>query len=308
MNTLSSRRISGTSIDVHPLCLGGNVFGWSVDAAGSFDVLDAYVEAGGNFIDTADQYAFWKPGNSGGESERILGDWMRARGKRDDLVIATKVGRLPGREGLADANIRLALAESLKRLGTDYIDIYYAHADDEHTPLADTLGTFASLEVAGSVRHVAASNYSGTRLAAALATQGARYVALQTRYNLLDREPYESELRPVAVATGTSVFPYYSLASGYLTGKYRTTAFSGVRAEAASGYDTAEGRASVDRLVAVADARGVEPAAIAIAWLLSHTEVTSAIASATCPSQLEALLVGSTIVLSAEEILALDGP
>jgi aryl-alcohol dehydrogenase (NADP+) len=297
--------IAGTSIAVHPLCLGGNVFGWNLDQDESFAVLDAYVEAGGNFIDTADQYAHWKPGNIGGESERIIGNWMTARGNRDSIVIATKVGRMPTRPGLSAANIAVAAAESLERLQTDYIDLYYAHADDESTPLDESLGAFAALEASGAVRSVAASNYSGPRLAEALATTGARYVALQSRYNLLDREPYESELQPVVASAGLSVFPYFSLASGYLTGKYRTTAFAGVRATDAAGYDTAENRALIETMATVADARNVDVAAVAIAWLLSHDEVTSAIASATKPTQLTALFDGAALELTAEELALL---
>lgn len=297
--------ISGTDIPVHPLCLGGNVFGWNLDQDESFAVLDAYVEAGGNFIDTADQYAHWKPGNVGGESERIIGNWMAARGNRDSIVIATKVGRMPTRPGLSAANIAAAAAESLERLQTDYIDLHYAHADDPATPLEQSLAAFAELEKTGAVRSVAASNYSGPRLASALATVGAKYVALQSRYNLLDREPYESELQPVVASAGLSVFPYFSLASGYLTGKYRTTAFAGVRATDAAGYDTEENRAVIETMATIADARNVEIAAVAIAWLLARDEVTSAIASATRPGQLTALFDGAALELTGEELALL---
>ena len=216
----------GTSdLDVAPLCLGGNPFGWTADEATSFSVLDAYAEAGGNFIDTADRYTFHVPGNSGGESETIIGRWLKARGNRDRMVIATKVGALPGLDNLAPKTIHRAAEDSLRRLGTDHIDLYYSHVDDPDTPLAETLDAFDALVHAGTVRHIAASNFTADRLTESLQTSAregfAAYVALQAEYNLVQREGYERDLAPTVASAGLACLPYVALARGFLTGKYR---------------------------------------------------------------------------------------
>src|SRR5947209_5498887 len=218
-------RIPQTDLDVFALCLGGNVFGWTADEPQSFAVLDAYAAAGGNFIDTADVYSAWVPGHAGGESETIIGRWMAARGTRNRMIIATKVGMKPGLKGLSPASIRTAANGSLQRLGVDRIDLYYAHADDPDTPLVDSLRAFDALVQDGKVRYIAASNYTAPRLAEALAISRreglARYIGLQPHYNLVNRDDYEGQLRDVCVREGLACFPYYALAKGFLSGKYR---------------------------------------------------------------------------------------
>ena len=220
-----NRRLGSSDLSVFPLCLGGNVFGWTADAAASEAVLDAYAAAGGNFIDTADVYSAWAPGHTGGESETVIGHWMRARGNRSRMVIATKVAKLPGLEGLAPATIRTAVEGSLRRLGTDYIDLYYAHHDDTAVPLTDTLEAFDALVRAGKVRYIAASNYTAPRLAEALAISQrgglASYVAVQPQHNLVHRDDYVGALRDVCLEHHLSCMPYFALASGFLTGKDR---------------------------------------------------------------------------------------
>jgi len=215
----------GIDLDVYPLCLGGNVFGWTVDDVQSFELLDAYAEVGGNFLDTADEYVAWVPGGAGGESETMIGTWMKERGNRDQIVVATKVGRGPGEKGLAPGTIRSGAEASLRRLQTDYIDVYYAHQDDPDTPLEDTLGAFDELVREGKVRHIAASNYGADRLAEALSVSEregfSRYIALQPQYNLLDRSGYEGDLLALCEREGIACVPYFSLAMGFLTGKYR---------------------------------------------------------------------------------------
>jgi aryl-alcohol dehydrogenase-like predicted oxidoreductase len=218
-------KIGSSDLEVSPLCLGGNPFGWTADEQTSFAVLDAYAEAGGNFIDTADRYGFSAPGGKGGESETIIGRWLKARGKRDQMVIATKVGALPGLDNLKPETIRRGAEDSLRRLGTDHIDLYYAHVDDPGTPLAETLAAFDDLVRSGKVRHIAASNYTATRLSAALATSQreglAAYIAVQAEYNLVQREGYERDLAPTVAEAGLACLPYVALARGFLTGKYR---------------------------------------------------------------------------------------
>ena len=218
-------KLGDTDLDVSGLCLGGNVFGWTADEEASFAVLDAYVEAGGNFIDTADSYSAWVPGHRGGESEEVLGRWLHARGNRDRVVIATKICRKPDRLGLSAANVRIALAEALERLQTDRLDLLYAHYDDPDTPLEETLGAFAEAIAEGKVRHVAASNYGAARLAEALSLgerdEYARFAALQPHYSLVERGTYENGLREICEREGLPVLPYWVLAAGFLTGKYR---------------------------------------------------------------------------------------
>ena len=300
-------QLGSTGIAVSPLCLGGNVFGWTADEEESMTVLDAYAAAGGNFVDTADGYGNWVEGNPRGMSERIIGRWMAARGNRDELVIATKVGRAQGMRGLADATIRTGVEKSLERLGTDRIDLYYAHADDPDTPLEETMAAFDALVREGKVRHVAASNYSAPRLAEALRVSDGdglvRYVGLQPEYNLVERAEYEGELQDLCVAEGLACMPYYALASGFLTGKYRPGGPDVESARAASAGKHLEGRAGVlDVLDDVAAAHSTTVAAVALAWLRAQPGVTAPIASARTPEQLAELLPMAELELAPEEL------
>lgn len=298
--------IAGTELDVFPLCLGGNVFGWTADEAASFAVLDAYAEAGGNFIDTADLYA-------SGESERIIGRWLARRGRRDDMVIATKVGMAAGMKGLAAGNVRAAAEASLRRLGVDHIDLYYAHRDDPDTPLEETLGAFDELVRAGKVRHIAASNYDASRLAGALKisdTGGlARFVALQPHYNLVERDIFEGDLAGLCAREGIAVLPYFGLARGFLTGKYRPGGPRGdsPRFERARVYLNDRGLAVLDALDEVAAAHGTTQAAVALAWLLARPAVVAPIASARSVEQLRDLLPMTDLRLTGEEVSRLTG-
>jgi aryl-alcohol dehydrogenase-like predicted oxidoreductase len=299
--------LGSTGIAVSPLCLGGNVFGWTADEDESVAVLDAYTAAGGNFVDTADGYGNWVEGNPRGMSERIIGRWMAARGNRDELVIATKVGRAQGMRGLAAETIRVGAEQSLERLGTDRIDLYYAHADDPETPLEETMAAFDELVRAGKVLHVAASNYSAPRLAEALRVSDrdglARYVGLQPEYNLVEREEYEGPLQDLCVAEGLACMPYYALASGFLTGKYRPGGARVESARAASAGKHLEGRAGVlDELDTIAAAHSTTVAAVALAWLSAQPGVTSPIASARTPEQLAELLPMAGLELAADEL------
>ena len=288
-------RIPNTTLDVHPLYLGGNPFGWTADEAQSFAVLDAYVAAGGNFIDTADVYSEWAPGNQGGESERIIGNWMRARGNRDSLIIATKVAKLSTRRGLGRANVIAAVDDSLRRLQTDHIDLYYAHEDDQSVPLEEVLTTFAELIAAGKVRHIAASQYTAPRLAEAmrvareLGVPG--YVGLQTEYNLMSRA-YEQDLQQVCVDEGIACFPFYGLARGFLSGKYRAGVdVQSVRAgDVLSLYGNERGWTMVDVLGGIAARHGVSPSAVALEWLRRQPGVLAPLASARTPEQLTELM------------------
>ena len=304
-------KIGATSIDVFPLCLGGNVFGWTSDEEQSFAVLDAYAAAGGNFIDTADAYSSWVPGNVGGESETILGRWMAARGNRDRMVIATKVGKLEGRTGLSAETIRAAADDSLRRLGTDRIDLYYAHADDPQTPLPETLRAFDGLVREGKVRHIAASNYTEPRLSEALAVSQregfARFVALQPHYNLVRRDKYEGALADLCVREGLACFPYYALAAGFLAGKYRPgVKVESVRAGGAGKYLDEKGLRVLATLDAIAAHRGTNVAAVSLAWLLTRPAVVAPIASARTPEQLAEILPAVSLHLSEEERKNLD--
>jgi len=299
--------IPRTEIDVFGLCLGGNVFGWTANRDESFAVLDAYVAAGGNFVDTADAYMAGAPGNSGGESETIIGEWLASRGRPEGFVIATKVGKLPGLDNLRPETIRTAADASLKRLGVETIDLYYAHFDDQGTPLAETLGAFGELIEAGKVRQIAASNYSGARLTEALETaerEGLpRYVALQPHYNLMERD-YESDQQPVCEREDIACFPFYALAKGFLTGKYRPGGekVDSVRAERASQYLDERGERMLSALDAIAAAHGVQPAAVAVAWLREQPTVLAPIASARNEDQLAPLIASASLELSAAEL------
>ncbi|NYI05507.1 aldo/keto reductase [Allostreptomyces psammosilenae] len=304
----------GTSdLNVHPLALGGNVFGWTADQELSFAVLDAYTARGGNFVDTADVYSAWAEGNSGGESETILGEWMARRGNRDAVVLATKAGAHPEFKGLGAATLKAAVEASLRRLRTDRIDLLYTHYQDPDTPVEETIGALDELVRAGKVRHIAASNHSPERLAASLAVSDegglARYVAYQGHYNLVEREEYEDGgMRELISREGLGFLPYYALASGFLTGKYRPGAeAAGARAGRATEYLRGErGPRVLAALDEVAAARGVSVTAVSLAWLVAKPTVTAPIASARKPEQLDDLLTGVELELSAEEVRRLD--
>jgi aryl-alcohol dehydrogenase-like predicted oxidoreductase len=305
--------ILGTStIDVFPLALGGNVFGYTSDEATSHAVLDAYVAGGGNFIDTADLYSAWAPGNSGGESETIIGTWTASRRNRADVVIETKVSQHPAFRGLAASNVRAAADASLRRLRTDWIDVYYAHYDDPTVPLEETVEAFDALRTAGKIREVGVSNYTPERLREwiDIATRRgfALPVALQPHYNLVERAWYETGIAPVAAAHGLGVVPYFALASGFLTGKYRTPADlrGAVRGGMVSRYVNARGLAVVDVLDRIATARGVAIPTVALAWLRGRPGVTAPLASARTVEQLPALLASATLELTEQERADLD--
>ena len=307
------RRLGSSDLLVSPLCLGGNVFGWTADQAQSFAVLDAYLAGGGNFVDTADSYMNYFPeqGNEPGQSETIIGNWLASRGNRDDVVVATKVGDHPRYVGLAPATIKAAAEESLRRLRTDHIDLYYIHYDrDESIPVEDIIGALDDLVQAGKVRAIAASNISPERLAAFLAFSDraglARFVALEPQYNLVSRDSYEGARRDIVQREGLACVPYFALAAGFLTGKYRP----GNTVEAvrnlpglAGGYaDTDRGIAVLDALEQVATVRGVELATVAVAWVGQQPTVVAPIASARSVEQLPALLAAQDLHLSEAEL------
>lgn len=300
--------------EVHPLCLGGNVFGWTADEAQSHAVLDAYADAGGNLIDTADVYSAWASGNSGGESEAVIGRWLAARGAAaGEMLVATKVGQKPDRPGLTADNIRRAVDESLARLGRDRIDLLYAHRDDPDTPLVETLETFDALVRAGTVRAVALSNYEPDRLDEAMRIAEdaglARPVALQPHYNLVERDAYEGPLADVAARHGLGCLPYCGLARGFLTGKYRPggPAEGSPRASGAAAYlEHQRGPAVLAVLDEIAAAHRVPQAAVALAWLAAQPTVVAPIASARTPEQLADLLPMATLELRPDEHERLD--
>ena len=304
--------LGSSDLDVFPLGLGGNTFGWTSDKDTSFAVLDAYVAGGGNFIDTADSYSAWVPGHAGGESETIIGEWTAARGNRDSVIIATKVSRHPQFRGLARGNVLAAADASLTRLRTDHIDLYYVHYDDPDVPVADIAGTFSELQRAGKIRHVGLSNFTAPRLrewmAAAAAEGFAPPVALQPHYNLVERAAYETSLAPAAAEFGLGVLPYYALASGFLAGKYRSTAdhAGAARQPGATRYLTPTGLAVLAALDSVAADRGVDPATVALAWLRARPQVAAPLASARTVDQLPALLASASLNLAADETEALD--
>jgi aryl-alcohol dehydrogenase-like predicted oxidoreductase len=303
------KAIPGTDLQVSEICLGGNVFGWTADRDASFTVLDAFLAGGGNFIDSADSYSAFAPGNSGGESETVIGEWLAARpGARERVVIATKVGKHPEFIGLAPANINAAAEASLARLGTDRIDLYYAHEDDPNTPIEDSLAAFAVLIAEGKVRHVAASNYTAPRLAQALRIAEReslpRYVALQPHYSLVERSAYEGELSELCEREGLACIPYWGLARGFLTGKYRPGGpdVDSPRAAGAAAYLDERGLAVLAALDEVAAAHDAELATVALAWLLTQSTVLSPIASARNVEQLGPLLAVPGLQLSADEV------
>ena len=301
--------IPKTDLKVHPLCLGGNVFGWSADEAQSFAILDAYVAAGGNFIDTADVYSEWKPGNTGGDSETIIGNWMKARDNRSKIVIATKVAKFSKRPGLSPDNIRSAARDSLHRLQTDYIDLYYSHEDDEKVSLVDTLQAFNELVTDGKVRYIGASNFTADRLKASLATSVennfAQYSAIQNHYNLLERSEYESDMAPALSELGISSLPFFGLARGFLTGKYREgVTVDSVRAGGVAAYQNERGWKTVAKLEEMATAHNTSIAAVALGWLRGQSTVSTPIASARTVDQLNEII--SIVQLLPSEIAELS--
>lgn len=311
---IRTRKLGHSGLEVAPLALGGNVFGWTADEATSFQILDRFVDAGFNLIDTADVYSRWAPGNQGGESETMIGRWLRQGGKRDKVVIATKVGNEmgPGASGLGRDHIFKAVDRSLARLGTDRIDLYQAHKDDAATPLEETLAAFAELVDRGKVRALGASNYSAGRLKEAIRISKDHalpaFESLQPHYNLCERALYEPEIEPACVAAGIGVIPYYSLASGFLTGKYRSEAdlAQSVRGKNAAKYLDDRGLAILAALDEVAGRLGSTPARVALAWLVARPSITAPIASATSVEQLEDLIAGAQLELDADAIEALD--
>jgi aryl-alcohol dehydrogenase-like predicted oxidoreductase len=306
------KRIGQTELEVFPLCLGGNVFGWTADEAESFAVLDAYAEAGGNFIDTADSYPQWVDGSHGGESETIIGRWLSRRGRRDDLIIATKVGQSRYLPGLSPPTIRSAAEASLRRLGTGHIDLYYAHEDDPATPIEDTMAVFDSLVREGKVRYIAASNYSAPRLAAALTAAQQRglvsFVALQVHYNLVHRDEYEGDLAALCQREGLACIAYSALADGFLTGKYRSgnALPASERAEDAAAYLTETGLAVLGALDTVAGRNGTSVATVALAWLGAQPTVATPVASARTLGQLNDLLRAPSLQLTTDDLALLN--
>ena len=310
---MSLRRLGRSDLEIAPLVFGGNVFGWSADEARSFALLDAFVDAGFNLIDTADVYSAWVPGNQGGESETIIGRWLRQSGKRQQVLIATKVAKWDRHPGLSPINIRAAVEASLQRLQTDHIDLYQAHEDDAGVPLHDTLGAFSRLIEEGKVRVIGASNYRADRLAEALKVSAEhrlpRYESLQPEYNLLDRQGYEAELEPLIRREDIGVISYYSLASGFLSGKYRSEADlakSAARGEGVRKYLDPRGLQVLAALDQVASRHQASPAQVALAWLIARPGLTAPIASATSTDQLGDLLAATRLQLDDGDIEALD--
>jgi len=299
-----------TSLGVYPLCLGGNVFGYSADKENSEAVLSFYADNGGNFIDTADMYSQWAPGHIGGESETIIGNWMKRRGNRSQMIIATKVGKLDTKPGLSPSNIISACEDSLRRLGSDYIDIYYSHRDDLDTPIEQSLGAYDSLIKAGKVRYIAASNFTPARLQESLdisqANGLASYVACQDQYNLMDRD-YETTLRNTVETNGLSEIPFYGLARGFLTGKYRPgVTVESVRATGvANSYANERGWSMLEKLDQIAKERNTSVSAISLAWLRQQKTVSAPIASATKLEQIKELM--PIVELNSAELENLKG-
>lgn len=306
------RPLGSTGLSVAPLVLGGNIFGWTADRDTSFAVLDAFVAGGGTMIDTADVYSAFAPGNRGGESETLIGEWLHARGRRDDVQIATKVGmKMPEGSGLSPGWIVRAVEDSLRRLRTDHIDLYYAHLDDGATPLEDTLTAFDRLVKAGKVRVIAASNYNAARLEEALeisAANGlARYGALQPGFNLVDRSGFDAQLQQLCIDENLGVLPFFALASGFLTGKYRRGAeIRGARKAIVERYASPAAYDLLDVMDGVAEETGLTPAQIALAWLAAQPGITAPIASATSPAQVEELIAGANARLNPDQLTRLD--
>ena len=311
---MEMRRLGRSDLHVAPLALGGNVFGWTADEAASFAVLDAFVDAGFNLIDTADVYSRWVPGHAGGESEILIGKWLKRSGKRDRVLIATKVGKPmgEGRQGLSPDYIARAVEDSLRRLGVETIDLYQSHDDDPDTPMADTLGAFARLIEQGKVRAIGASNFEASRLAEALhvaETQRLpRYESLQPPYNLMDRQGYEAALEPLVREQDVGVISYYGLASGFLTGKYRSREDLGQspRGGSVEQYLNAHGLRVLRALDDVAERHRATPAQVSLAWLMARPGITAPIASATTAAQMRELAVAAELKLDRDDLAALD--
>jgi aryl-alcohol dehydrogenase-like predicted oxidoreductase len=311
---MTARNLGNSSLKVSPLCLGTNVFGWTIDEKISFAILDAMVAAGFNFIDTADVYSTWVPGNKGGESETIIGNWLKRTGNRSKVIIATKVGMEmgPDRKGLSRAYIFRAVEDSLRRLQTDYIDLYQSHQDDSSAPLEETLEAFAELVKQGKVRAIGASNFTAERLAAALEASERhgypRYETLQPHYNLYERARYEGALEPVCVRNGLGVLPYFSLASGFLTGKYRSEAdlSQSPRGQSVKKYLDERGLRILAALDQVSRERRSTPGKVALAWLLARPSITAPVASATSVEQLRDLIRATKLTLDPGSISLLD--
>ena len=315
MTAPTRTRIGASELEIAPLALGGNVFGWTADRDESFAVLDGFVAGGGDFIDTADGYSHWVPGHGGGESEAIIGEWLRARGSRADVTIATKVSTHPDHLGLAADTVRAAVDASRDRLGVDEIDLYYAHFDDADTPLGETVAVFSELVDAGKIRAIGVSNYTAERVEEwfRIARAGGHHlpVALQPHYSLVERGFETNGLRAVAEREELAVFPYYSLARGFLAGKYRDAADASAagaspRAPEAVKYLAGSGRAVLAELDRIAGAHGVELATVSLAWLRRQPTVAAPIASARTVGQLPALLAALTLDLAPEELVALS--
>jgi len=310
---MEKRELGKSGIKAVPLVFGGNVFGWTADEKQSFELLDAFVDAGLDFIDTADVYSYWVPGNKGGESEIIIGNWLKQSGKRDKVIIATKVGKPmgEGKKGLSKAYITKAVEDSLTRLQTDYIDLYQSHDDDQNTPLEETLETYTDLIKQGKVRAIGASNYGAARLKEALQVSAdngfARYESLQPEYNLYDREDYETQYEALCRENNLGVISYYSLASGFLTGKYRSEddLNKSQRGGGVKKYLNPRGYKILAALDKVANEYDTTPASVALAWVMARPGVTAPIASATSIEQLQALIAATNLQLNGDAIDAL---
>lgn len=309
---MQKRELGHSGIAIAPLVFGGNVFGWTADRARSFELLDRFVDRGFNAVDTADVYSAWAPGLSGGESETVIGEWLAARRRRDDIVLMTKVGMWQAQKGLSAANIEAALNGSLKRLNTDHVDVYFAHIDDQDAPLEETLGAFSRLIAAGKVRAIGASNYGADRLRQALQVSASenlpRYEVVEPAYNLYDRAEFENNLKPVIEAEGLGAVSYFSLASGFLTGKYRTKSDleGSSRKDFLEKYFDERGERILNALRAVADDMNAPAAQVALAWLQSRPGLTAPIASATSIAQLDEILGAADLVLPADARAKLD--
>ena len=309
---MKMRTLGHSGIEIAPLVFGGNVFGWTVDEPTAFALLDRFVGQGFNAIDTSDVYSAWVPGNAGGESETVIGNWLKRRGRRGDVVLITKVGKCESRKGLSAANIQAAVEDSLRRLQTDYLDVYFAHLDDENIPLEETLEAFARLIAAGKVRTIGASNYSAARLEAALSSAAdkmlPRYEVIQPLYNLNDRQDFEAGLAQLATERELGVICYYGLASGFLTGKYRSEqdVAHSKRAHSLRKYFDPRGLRILATLDHIAKELSASSAQVALAWLIAHPAVTAPIASATSLSQLDDTLGAARLQLPESVIRTLD--
>ena len=311
---MEKRELGKSGIKVNPFALGGNVFGWTIDEKTSFEVLDAYVDSGLDLIDTADVYSAWAPGNKGGESETIIGNWLQKSGKRDKVIIATKVGMEmgPGKKGLSKAYITKAVEDSLKRLKTDHIDLYQSHRDDKDTPLEETLSTYTDLIKQGKIKAIGASNYEAARLKEALEVSKknnfAAYQTLQPEENLYDREGYEKELEPLCRENNIGVITYYSLASGFLTGKYRSEddLNKSKRGQGVKKYLNDRGFNILKALDEVSSKYNSSPASVAIAWVMAQPGISAPIASATSTKQLKDIVAATELKLSQADIESLN--